>query len=427
MRAPRVSAALGLLGHTFVILCDNCGWLVCVPPGRVRYVGSVAARRCDLKVAPLKVNPLKVDAMPTRHSALAAGLLVSLPILLSAASGSAQETWQRSGDSRYPPREDAYRPDAPTSDDPASRQPDRGAAYPGNRPSDAYSPRASASAPPPNDAYAPKVGSARAPVDDAYRPPRANDAYSPIPRNDAYSPPPRPGYAQAPGNDARGAYSGPSTPGYDQPYSAPRPAYGEPYTPPPQPYGDPPPYRGNGPPPDPAYGPPPGPRFEDEAADGSYSSREILEAGRNFFGSVSQGLASVVEHAFKKQGRPNGYILGEDAGGAFVAGLRYGEGMLYTKDAGTHRVYWQGPSIGWDAGAEGSKVMMLVYNLRDPEEIYQRFGGVDGSAYLVGGVGMTFQKSGPIIVAPIRSGVGLRLGANIGYLKYTRRPTWNPF
>jgi len=135
----------------------------------------------------------------------------------------------------------------------------------------------------------------------------------------------------------------------------------------------------------------------------------------------------VVEYAFKQQGRPNGYILGQEAGGAFVAGLRYGEGILYTKDAGTHRVYWQGPSIGYDAGAEGSKVMMLIYNLRDPEEIYQRFGGVDGSAYLVGGLGVTFQKSGPVIVAPIRSGVGLRLGANVGYLKYTRRPTWNPF
>jgi hypothetical protein len=367
--------------------------------------------------------------MPTRYSALAAGLLVALPLVFSAASGSAQETWQRSGDSNYPPREDAYRTDAPASDYSASRQPDRGVGYPGSRGANAYPPGAGTSAPPPNDAYAPRVGSARTPVDDAYRPPRANDAYTPSPRNDAYSPPPRPGLAQAPGADPRPAYSDPSTPGYGQPYSAPRPAYGEPYTPAPaQPYGDPPPYRGYGPPPsDPAYGPPPGPRFEDESADGSYSSREILEAGRTFFGSVSQGLASVVEYAFQKQGRPNGYILGEDAGGAFVAGLRYGEGMLYTKDAGTHRVYWQGPSIGWDAGAEGSKVMMLVYNLRDPEEIYQRFGGVDGSAYLVGGVGMTFQKSGPVIVAPIRSGVGLRLGANIGYLKYTRRPTWNPF
>ena len=107
-----------------------------------------------------------------------------------------------------------------------------------------------------------------------------------------------------------------------------------------------------------------------------------------------------MEYAFQKQGRPNGYILGQDAGGAFVAGLRYGEGILYTKDAGSHRVYWQGPSIGYDAGAEGSKVLMLVYNLRDPEEIYQRFGGVDGSAYLVGGVGVTFQKNEHVVIAP---------------------------
>ena len=110
-----------------------------------------------------------------------------------------------------------------------------------------------------------------------------------------------------------------------------------------------------------------------------------------------------------------------------MAGLRYGEGMLYTKYAGSHRVYWQGPSVGYDVGAEGSKVMVLVYNLADPQQIYQRFAGVDGSAYIVGGVGLTYQKSGDLITAPIRAGVGLRLGANIGYLKYTRTPTWNPF
>jgi len=135
----------------------------------------------------------------------------------------------------------------------------------------------------------------------------------------------------------------------------------------------------------------------------------------------------VIEKAVSQWGLPNGYVLGEEAAGAFVVGLRYGEGMLYTKNAGDLKVYWQGPSIGWDAGAAGSKVMVLVYNLRDPEEIYQRFGGVDGSAYVVGGVGLTFQKSGDLVVAPIRAGVGLRLGANIGYLKYTRTPTWNPF
>jgi hypothetical protein len=138
-------------------------------------------------------------------------------------------------------------------------------------------------------------------------------------------------------------------------------------------------------------------------------------------------LASVIEHAFRKQGRPNGYILGEDLGGAFIAGLRYGEGWLYTKEAGKHKVYWQGPSIGYDAGAEGSKVMVLVYNLTDPGDVYRRFGGVDGSAYIVGGVGLTFQVNGDVVLAPIRSGIGLRLGANVGYLKYTRRPTWNPF
>ena len=160
---------------------------------------------------------------------------------------------------------------------------------------------------------------------------------------------------------------------------------------------------------------------------GSYSQNEIKDAGHRFFGSISQGLASVIEYAFQTSGRPNGYILGEDAGGAFVAGLRYGEGRLYTRDAGVHRVYWQGPSVGYDFGGEGSKAMILVYNLRDPSDIYHRFGGVQGSAYVVGGVSIQFQKYGDVVLAPIRSGVGLRLGANVGYLKYTRAPTWNPF
>jgi len=169
----------------------------------------------------------------------------------------------------------------------------------------------------------------------------------------------------------------------------------------------------------------PGP-YADQGPDG-YSSDEIVAAGRNFFGTVSGGLASVIEYAFQKQGRPNGYILGEEAGGAFVAGLRYGEGLLHTRDAGTHKVYWQGPSIGYDFGAEGSKTMILVYNLNRPGQLYKRFTGVDGSAYLVGGVGLTFQKRGNVVLAPIRSGVGVRLGANVGYLKYSRYPTWNPF
>jgi hypothetical protein len=217
--------------------------------------------------------------------------------------------------------------------------------------------------------------------------------------------------------DADGAYR-PRGPGSGTVY---RPApprgsgdYGEPYVPP---------REGYRPADEEASG-----HYGDEAAPpGSYSQNEILGTGHRFFGSVSQGLAGVVEYAFGKAGRPNGYILGEDAGGALIAGLRYGEGILHTKDAGHHKVYWQGPSVGYDFGAEGSKTMVLVYNLRDPSQIYTRFAGVEGSAYLVGGVSIQFQQHGDVVLAPIRSGVGLRLGANLGYLKYTRSPTWNPF
>lgn len=159
----------------------------------------------------------------------------------------------------------------------------------------------------------------------------------------------------------------------------------------------------------------------------TFSSDEIVDAGRSFFGSVTKGLADVVEYAFSRQGRPNGYILGEEGGGAYFAGLRYGEGRLHTKHMGVHKVFWQGPSLGLDVGGDGSKTMVLVYNLRYPEQMFDRFGGVDGSAYVVGGVGITFLTRGDMVLAPIRSGVGLRLGANIGYLKYTPYPTWNPF
>ncbi len=163
-----------------------------------------------------------------------------------------------------------------------------------------------------------------------------------------------------------------------------------------------------------------------DGADG-FSPEEIKSAGHRFFGKVSSGFASAVEYTFQKSGRPNGYIVGEEAGGAFVAGLRYGEGTLHTSNGGQYRVFWQGPSLGYDFGAEGSKTMVLVYNLSDPSQIYNRFAGIDGSAYLVGGVGVTYLARDDVVVAPIRSGVGLRLGANVGYLKYTRLPTWNPF
>jgi hypothetical protein len=158
-----------------------------------------------------------------------------------------------------------------------------------------------------------------------------------------------------------------------------------------------------------------------------YSSNEIMDAGHKFFGSISRGLATVVERAVSQWGLPNGYILGQEGGGAFIGGLRYGEGTLYTKNAGDLRVFWQGPSIGWDAGGDGDRTMMLVYNLPATEAVYQRFGGVDGSAYIVGGLGMTVLAANNIVLVPIRSGVGARLGVNVGYLKFTPQATWNPF
>jgi len=170
-------------------------------------------------------------------------------------------------------------------------------------------------------------------------------------------------------------------------------------------------------------GPPPGTL---PAGESRFSSDDIVNTGHRFFGTVSRGLAQIVEKAVSQWGLPNGYVLGEEAAGAFVAGLRYGEGILYTKNAGDLKVYWQGPSIGFDAGGEGARTMMLVYSLPATSAIYERFGGVDGSAYFIGGFGMTALTANNIVLVPIRSGVGLRLGANIGYLKFTPKPTWNP-
>jgi hypothetical protein len=159
----------------------------------------------------------------------------------------------------------------------------------------------------------------------------------------------------------------------------------------------------------------------------NFTPGELVAAGHRFFGTVSRGLATVIETAVSQWGQPNGYVLGEEAGGAFFGGLRYGEGMLYTKNAGDLKVFWQGPTVGWDFGGEGARTMMLVYNLPAVEAIYQRFAGIDGSAYLIGGFGMTALTANNVVLVPIRSGVGLRLGANVGYLKFTPTSTWNPF
>jgi len=159
----------------------------------------------------------------------------------------------------------------------------------------------------------------------------------------------------------------------------------------------------------------------------TYSSGEIVENGHRFFGSISRGLAEGLEQANKKWGRPNAYILGQEASGAFVGGLRYGEGAMFTRNAGQKRVFWQGPSIGFDAGADGDRTMMLVYNLPEVDTIYRRFAGVNGSAYLVGGLGFTALNNEEVVVMPVRAGLGARLGLNLGYLKFTPESTWNPF
>jgi len=169
------------------------------------------------------------------------------------------------------------------------------------------------------------------------------------------------------------------------------------------------------------------PAAAQQATSDQYTAQEIIDAGNEFFGKTSEGLAKLVERAFQSYGLPNGYILGQEASGAFIAGLTYGEGKLYTKNAGVHQVFWQGPSVGFDYGGQGSRSMMLVYNLPSVNGVYGRFGGLGGSAYVVAGLGMTVMQRDTVTLVPIRTGVGLRLGVNVSYLKITPMPTWNPF
>ena len=160
---------------------------------------------------------------------------------------------------------------------------------------------------------------------------------------------------------------------------------------------------------------------------GTFSIDEIIDAGHGFFGTTTKGVAQAVEYVFSQAGRPSGYIVGEEASGAFIGGLRYGEGVLHLKSGASRKIYWQGPSVGIDFGGNGSRSLVLVYDIASAEEIFDRFIGVEGSAYMVGGIGVNFQKNHKLKLAPIRTGVGARLGANMGYLKYTGHPTWNPF
>ena len=176
-----------------------------------------------------------------------------------------------------------------------------------------------------------------------------------------------------------------------------------------------------------SYAAPANPMRQRAPLSGTYTANEVVEAGHNFFGAASGSIAAVVERLFSRYGLPNGYILGEEGSGAYFGGLTYGEGVLSTRNAGQHRIFWQGPSLGLDWGAQGSRVMVLVYNLRDLNESLGRFGGVAGEAFVVGGLGTRVLKKNGVIMVPIRTGVGARLGVNVNYLKFTTQPTWNPF
>ena len=172
---------------------------------------------------------------------------------------------------------------------------------------------------------------------------------------------------------------------------------------------------------DPSTLPPPAP--EDE----TFSIDEIRDAGRGVFGTISAEFAAAINYAFQQFGRPNAFITGSEGGAAFLAGLRYGKGDLHLKNGQISQIYWQGPSLGYDVGAEGSSTLFLVYNLKEQDRIYGRFTGVGGSAYVAGGFGLNVLGKSGMVMVPIRTGIGLRIGANLAYLKFTERQTWNPF
>ena len=159
----------------------------------------------------------------------------------------------------------------------------------------------------------------------------------------------------------------------------------------------------------------------------TYSRDELVSAVSDFFGVTAEAAGAAIERIFKDNGRPTAYIAGEEGSAAISIGARYGRGILYMKGKPTQEVFWQGPSIGWDVGGNGSRVFTLCYNLQYGDAIFRRFPGVEGTAYLVGGMGVNYQRADDITLAPIRAGVGLRLGANIGYLSYSRKRRMLPF
>jgi len=172
-----------------------------------------------------------------------------------------------------------------------------------------------------------------------------------------------------------------------------------------------------------AVPPPPG----NTAAGATYEQQDVLAAAEGVFGRGAEGLAKLIESILRDQGQPNAYVVGREAGGAIAVGVRYGSGTLFHKVEGNQPVYWTGPSLGFDLGASGSKTFMLIYNLYDSNDLYKRFPGGEGVVYVVGGFNASYQRRGDIVVIPIRLGVGWRLGANVGYLKFTRKSSFLPF
>ena len=185
--------------------------------------------------------------------------------------------------------------------------------------------------------------------------------------------------------------------------------------------------KSEGPPPE---GPPPpehSATYPAQRPGQGYERDEIVNSVSDFLGVGAESAGGAVERIFARYGKPSAYIAGEEGSGAFVVGARYGRGLLYMKGSQPLEVFWQGPSAGWDFGGNASRVFTLCYNLEDPRDIFQRYPGVEGSAYFVGGLGVNYQKADEVVLAPIRAGVGFRLGANVGYLAYSRKRNWLPF
>lgn len=164
----------------------------------------------------------------------------------------------------------------------------------------------------------------------------------------------------------------------------------------------------------------------DLSDDAKYTADEIIEAGSKFFGITTEAMAKGVQHVFGDLGEPDAYIKGEEGSGAFFVGLRYGSGYLISKTREPKQVYWRGPSVGFDFGANASKCFTLVYNLREDRRLFQRFPGVEGSIYFVAGLGINYQRSGGVTLAPMRTGLGMRAGVNAHYQVYSDERDWFP-